>query len=441
MVRATTVIYRRSDHRNGLPHAVSDESIASRAETETPGEIATVPDLLERLGVRRVIDLAGTETVNGAAPVPDTITRAVAEVLGERLDMLELQAAASRVIAQVTGSEAGCICGCAAAGITISVAACMTGCDMARVEQLPDTAGMKNEVILQKGHNTNFGAGVAQMIRLAGAKVVEIGTATDCALYQLRAALNSASAAAVYVVSHHVVQSGLVPLREFCAACHEAGVPVIVDAAAERDGGQYHACGADLVLVSGHKLLAAPTSGLIMGGTDLVRACLFQERGIGRPMKVGKEGIVGVIAALERWAQLDHRQLTVEHARLADLAIAQINGIRGLVATREPDPTGQPFARVRVSVDPGKTGTTAYELTRALSSGNPKIVFRTLHVDRGYFLGDFRQVDETTLHYVCDRIREVVARAPESVPALAPPQRGDVAVQALHTWPWGPAVR
>jgi uncharacterized pyridoxal phosphate-dependent enzyme len=397
-----------------------------------------VEDVLQWLGVRRVIDLAGTETMNGGAPVPREVADVVAEILAARVDMLQLQAAASATIARVTGAQAGCVTGCAAAGISVAVAACMTGCDMARVEQLPDTTGMKSAVILQKGHHTNFGASVGQMIRLAGATLVEIGTATDCALFQLRAALQGATAAAVYVISHHTVQTGLIPLPAFSEACHAAGVPIIVDAAGESDWKRYLAEGADLVVVSGHKLLAAPTSGVMMGRLDLVRACMFQERGIGRPMKVGKEGIVGAILALERWATVDHGAMATQHARLTDFAVGRINAIRGLRAIKEADPTGQPFERVMIFAECGGDGPTPYALSRALSNEDPKIVFRMTKLDRGYVLADFRQVDEVTLNYVCDRIARCVNAWSGPADAGPPPQRGDLAIEALNKWPSGP---
>lgn len=392
-------------------------------------------DILKKLRLRRVIDLAGTETVHGASPVAADVIAAVAEILPRRVEMSQLQRAASEAIARLSGAEAGCVTGCAAAGITIAVAACMTGRDMARVERLPDTSGMKNEVILQKGHDINFGASVAQMIRLSGARVVEIGTATDCALYQLRAAITPATAAAGYVVSHHTVPSGMIELEAFTRVCREAEVPVIVDAAGGEDWRGFLAKGADLVLFSGHKALAAPTSGLIMGRQDLIGACLHQERGIGRPMKVGKEGVVGVIAAIERWERLDHAARRRGHARLTDLAVERLGRIRGLRVEKEPEPTGMPFERVRIHVDPAGAGLTAYQLNKELVARDPKIALRTTQVDRGVLLGDFRQVDEPTLHDVCDRIAEIVDKAPPTVPDTPPPQRGDAAPETYRNWP------
>ena len=172
-------------------------------------------EIFQRYGLRRVINVSGTETAHGASPVADEVITAVTEILPHSVEMIELQRAASSVIARVTGAEAGCVVNCAAAGITVGVAACMAGDDLARIEQLPDTTGMKDRVVMQKGHVADFSASTAQMVRISGARVVEVGTATDCAIYQLRAALDGEVAAALYVVSHHTVQGGLLPLERF----------------------------------------------------------------------------------------------------------------------------------------------------------------------------------------------------------------------------------
>ncbi|MGE4221299.1 MAG: aminotransferase class V-fold PLP-dependent enzyme, partial [Alphaproteobacteria bacterium] len=250
-------------------------------------------DLFVKYGLRRLLNLSGKETANGAAETPPEVVAAVAAILPESVDMLDLQAAASAVIARVAGSDAGFVTGCVAAGLSVSVAACMTGTDIVKVEQLPDTAGMKNEVILQKGHDVHYGSRLSQKLRLPGARVVEVGTATDCAQYQLRGAIGPQTAAAVFVWSHHCVLPGLLDLRAFASVCREAGVPVIVDAANEYDWPGMLAMGADLVIFSALKAARGPTAGVIAGREDLVRACMFQERGIGRPMKAGKEGVIG----------------------------------------------------------------------------------------------------------------------------------------------------
>src|SRR5690554_853054 len=147
-------------------------------------------DFHDEYQIKRVINASGTMTSLGASRVSGRIINKMAEILPEFVKMTDLQRAASQVISEATGAEAGCVTASAAAGITVSIAACMTGSDFYKIEKLPDTKGMKNEVIIQKGHAINFGAAIQQMVKLSGAKLVEIGMATECACYQLEGAIN-----------------------------------------------------------------------------------------------------------------------------------------------------------------------------------------------------------------------------------------------------------
>ena len=109
----------------------------------------------------------------------------------------ELQAAAGRIIAEATGAESGCVTACTAAGITLSVAATMTGTSLPKVLQLPDTNGMKKRVLIQKGHCVNYGNPIEQGIRLAGAEVTEVGTVNRCLPAQLRHELEKGGVTAI----------------------------------------------------------------------------------------------------------------------------------------------------------------------------------------------------------------------------------------------------
>jgi D-glucosaminate-6-phosphate ammonia-lyase len=348
--------------------------------------------------------------------------------------MAELQRAASEVIAKATGAEAGFVTGCSAAGIAVGVAAAMTGADLGKVERLPDASGLKNRVILQKGHEVNFGATVTQMIRLAGATPVEIGTATGCAAFQLEAAIDERTAAAVFVLSHHTVQSGLMDLKTFSAVCKAKGVPVIVDAAAEYDWPGMLRDGATAVVFSAQKAAAGTTAGVIAGSRDFIRACFYQERGIGRPMKAGKENVVGAIAALDQWIQTDHKTVQKAEAARLDRAESLLQNIKGLRLEREPDPPGNPFDRLMLHVDPRVARISAFQLGQQLAAGKPKIVLRSLHTDRGYLLLDVRRIDEAELDLVVARIREILATVPaDSKPVSAPPS-GDLTQQGMARW-------
>ena len=142
-------------------------------------------DLYEKHNLRRIVNACGKMThLSGAAVLPPIVEQ-VATALPCFFDLNELQERAGRVIAQATGAETGCVTASSAAGITLSVAASMTGPDLGRIAQLPDTGGMPDQVVLQKGHAVNFGAPITQMIRLAGARVVEIGSINGASDYHL----------------------------------------------------------------------------------------------------------------------------------------------------------------------------------------------------------------------------------------------------------------
>ncbi|BAS28055.1 aminotransferase class V-fold PLP-dependent enzyme [Limnochorda pilosa] len=386
-------------------------------------------DLVSWLQEHRVINASGTMTDLGASSVPEDVARLVMESLRCFVDMHALQAMASSVIVRATGAEAGCVTGSAAGGVAVAVAGCMTGSDLGAIESLPDTSALSRRVIIQKGHVVNFGVPISQVIRLTGAEVLEIGSATDCRPYQLEHALDRETAAVVYVVSHHTVQSGLLPLGDVARIARQAGVPVIVDAASEYDLRSFIGLGADLAVYSAHKFLAGPTAGIVAGRKDLVRAAyLNQVRGIGRAMKVGKEGIVGAVAALERWLALDHgAQHEAEYRRVRELGEG-MERIPGLRAVEVPDPTGNPITRVRVHLDGPNPGRAAAALAQALRTGSPPVAVRDHHVDLGYFELDPCNLLEGDVPVILERmaqsVREgVLKESPSPAPEPVVPGR------------------
>ena len=238
------------------------------------------PDVRTELGLRQVINASGTMTSLGASIVVPEAIELMSRVLSEFVEITDLHRKASAVIATACSAEAGTITSSASAGITVAVAGCMTGADLARIERLPDTAGFeRNEVLIQTGHMVYYGAPVEQAIRLAGAKVVPVGTATYARPYHLEGLIGPRTAAAVYVVSHHAVGFGQIPLAEFCRVCNAHGVPVVVDAASEYDLEGFLAVGAAIAVYSSHKFLGGPTAGIVAGRKDLVRAAFLQNWG------------------------------------------------------------------------------------------------------------------------------------------------------------------
>ena len=345
-------------------------------------------DIRHTLDLRPVINVSGTMTGLGASIVVAEAIQAITSILPKFVEIDELQKRASRVIGRLCNAEAGFLTASCSAAITVTVAGAMTGSDLFAVEQLPDTTGLRNEVVIMTGHMVSYGAPVEQSIRLAGAKVVAVGQSTRALGYQLAGAITDRTAAAVYVVSHHTVQYGLLTLNEFAAICHSRGVPVIVDAASEYDLTGFLKDGGDLVLYSSHKFLGGPTGGIVAGRKDLVRAAYMQNNGIGRGMKVGKESIVGAIAALQTWEKRDHPGIREREQRALNLwqdTLSQRPGVRTEIVA---DTTGNPLDRLKVSINPEITNITAWDLADALARGVTPVIVRDHEVEHGFFYLD-----------------------------------------------------
>lgn len=369
----------------------------------------TMWDWHDENGFTRLINVTGTMTGLGGSVTGAAAQQATAAAMGRFVKMHELQAKASGVIARLTGAEAGCVTASASAGISICVAGCMTGLDAARAEALPDAPGTKAAVAVQAGHLCSYGAAVETAVALAGGHVRRVGTATLCTDYQLEAALDDTVAAALYVVSHHVVHYGQIPFERFVEIAHAKGVPVIVDAASEYDLTGFVARGADLVIYSGHKFLSGPTSGLVAGRRDLVRAAYLQNIGIGRGMKVGKESIAGVIAAMEAWMVRDAAAIRSRERAALSLWQEALAGLPGIRAEVVPDPTGNPLDRLQVNIDPDTAGAGAARFAAALAAQDPALIVRDHEVELGYFQLDPCNLLPGQAEIVADTLARVMA--------------------------------
>jgi L-seryl-tRNA(Ser) seleniumtransferase len=395
------------------------------------------PDIRDALGLRPVINVSGTMTALGASIVVPEAIAAMAAVLPHFVEVDELQKQASKVIARLCGAEAGFVTASCSAGITLAVAGAMTGDDLLAVERLPDAAGLKDEVLIMTGHMVSYGAPVEQAIRLAGAKVVPVGQATSARAYQLEGAIGERTAAAVYVVSHHTVQYGQIPLDEFAAICRARGIPVIVDAASEYDLKGFLAAGADIALYSSHKFLGGPTGGIVAGRKDLVRAAYIQNGGIGRGMKVGKESVVGTIAALEAWERRDHAGIRERESAALALWRDRLAGRPGVRAEVVPDPTDNPLDRLMVSVEPQEAHITAWDLADTLARGKPPVIVRDHEVEHGFFYLDPCNLHPGQEKLVADRLAEELDAARRSNEVIATPlqDRRNRRRAYLKRWP------
>lgn len=319
-------------------------------------------DIYAKLGVKRRINAAGTLTRLGGTLMVPAVLDAMREASQASVDIGELQSAASRVIARTTGAEAGLVTSGASAALTLAAAACVAGYDIARMARLPDTRDMPNEIVMLRTHRNAYD----HALRAAGAAIVDIGhndRGTGAGVrgieaWEIEAAFGPRTAAFCFVATPETKHD--LPL--VAETCHRRGIPVIVDSAAQLPPATnlraFIAAGADLVVFSGGKAIGGPQStGILTGKRDLVASALLQQldmdvvpqrwsapdlidrakapvpphHGIGRGFKVGKEEIVGLLVALERFANKD------EMSRLPELRLAAIAKALETVPTRIVD--------------------------------------------------------------------------------------------------------
>src|SRR5438067_13289327 len=180
----------------------------------------------ERLGVRPVINACGMNTMAGGSLMPRPVLEAMAEAPTCFVDMPELNVRAGQRIAGLIGVEAAHVTSGSAGGLLLAAAACLAGEDPDRINQLPDTSGMPNELIIQKCQRIRYD----QAFRTAGARLVEVGSAESCAPAELEAAINERTAGLIFVVSPHLGEQG-VPADQMAAIAHAHRLPLIADAA------------------------------------------------------------------------------------------------------------------------------------------------------------------------------------------------------------------
>jgi uncharacterized pyridoxal phosphate-dependent enzyme len=365
--------------------------------------------LQDRYGLSHVINAAGSFTPLGVSRSSARVGQAVGEALGQFFIIDELQDTLSAAISRFTGAEAGAAVHCVSAGVTLSVAAVMTGVDQARIAALPNTGELPNRVVAPRGHAVNYGHPIEQDIRLAGAMPIFAGRTDQCSMEDIRMALAHANTACLFLVSSRLVRGQPIDLKQAVAQAHSRGVPAIIDGAAQDMRiGELLATGADLVLVSAHKYLASPTAGLVIGNRHLVDAVRAQQKGIGRSMKPSKEAIVGVLAAIEERQRLDLSGWQEAQDRKVSAFVARADRIKGVDARCEADPAGMPFSRACLRIQTGHAPLDAKALVNALKSGSPPIWVMEHRLADAELVLELVQVNEGELETILRRLSELL---------------------------------
>lgn len=362
----------------------------------------------EEIGLPRVINASGRVTVLGVSTISDKVAKAAVAGGQSYVVVEDLLDKAGEIISRYTGGEDSCPTVCASAAIALSVAGMISKGRKTIMDRLPDSTGLANEIILQKGHVINFNAPIETMLRLGGGVPVEAGCATEVVVEDVEELINEKTVALLYVKSHHCVQKGMLDLPTMIDIAHRHNLPLMVDAAAEEDFRKYIAMGADLVCYSGAKALEATTSGFVTGKKELISYIKKQYHGVGRAMKVGKEAIMGLLAALEQYENKDKKAEVEKNVKIVDWLVDEINQIPNLKAQKIQDEAGRAIFRARVFVDPEKAGMTATELEGKLKAGTPTIRCRTEFMSLGSLDFDPRPLVEGDKELIVAKLKEIM---------------------------------
>jgi len=326
---------------------------------------APTGNVYSRIGVRPFINARGTWTyLSGSLELPE-VRAAKQEAARHFVDIFELQHAAGKRLAELSGAESGMVTSGAAGAMASAAAACMAGTDPKKIWQLPDTTGLKGEVVMYGGRSAFDSA-----LRLTGAKLVVTHTPQ-----QLEAAAGP-NAAMIYTT---VLGDGL---KQAIGIAKKANVPLLLDDAAGippiENLRLYAKMGADLYCFSGGKGLGGPQcSGLLLGRKDLIEAALANtspwEGAVCRAMKVGKEEVMGCLAAVEAWGKMDLEALNAQWNTRVKRIAALVETVPGVTTDVQIPTDGNRYPTLTVHWDEAGWKFTVADCDRKLREGEPRI--------------------------------------------------------------------
>jgi len=329
-------------------------------------------EIYRKLGVRPLINAAGTYTVLSGSLMSEGTRRAMEESARSFVRLEELQKAVGERIAQLLSVESGMVTSGGAGSILLATAACVTGADPEKIRRIPNLEGMKDQVIVPREHRNGFD----HAARTVGVKFVEVESVDE-----LHRAIGPQTAMLYFT---NIFESkGQIKRAEFIAAGKQAGVPVFNDAAAELPPASNLSSivheGFDLSGFSGGKGLRGPqSSGLLLGRKDLIQAALLNnnpnEDAVGRPCKVGKEEMMGLLAAIEEYVQRDHEADMRLWRGFMESIAGDLRGIPTVTTdVYVPGPGAHPIPYLRVKWDEGRLNLKYADCAQLLRDGDPSI--------------------------------------------------------------------
>ena len=289
--------------------------------------------------------------------MPPPVLEAMRQAADCFVDLIELHDAVGRRLAELTRNEAAYVCGGAAAGLFLSAAAAIARDTQDGILRLDELEGRPRDFVIHRAHRIPYD----QAIGLAGGRLVEIGEADGTDEAELEAALGTSTAAVLYVPKAHLAHAVL-PLETVVRLARRHGVPVIVDAAAQlpppENLWRFSEAGADAVLFSGGKGLGGPAStGLVVGSAGFVPRLALNAaplQRLGRPMKVGKEDLIGLLAAVEWYLAQDHAAVARRYEAMVDSLVRWGKARTDVTVERLAlGEAGQPTPRARIRLVDG----------------------------------------------------------------------------------------
>ncbi|MFV0414200.1 MAG: aminotransferase class V-fold PLP-dependent enzyme [Oscillospiraceae bacterium] len=302
-----------------------------------------------QLGIPTYINAHDTYTVYGGSRMNKRTLAAMAEAAESFVSLEEMQRILGKKIAELTHNEGAYISNGAAGGLMLAAAVCMAKGEMYRYARLPNTEGIPNEIIVMRAQRNAYDAAILG----SGAKIVEIGDADETLAYDLQGTIGPNTSAPFYFAPETFSRASM-PLKQAISICHEKGIPVVVDAAAQlppvANLWNYTALGADLVLFSGGKTLAGPQdSGLVLGRQNMVEDCIrfgAPAHGVCRASKTSREAMAGLYTALEQFLQQSEQTVYEQQLQICQTLVGALQAA-GLQANIVPKgAVGQSYPRV-----------------------------------------------------------------------------------------------
>ena len=375
-------------------------------------------NIYKELGVRPVINATGSVTMlGGSTPAPEVL-EAMDQANGAYVPLMELEERAGEAIAKLVDVPAAYITSGAGSALTLATAACMAGDDDTKIQQLPNTAGMKNEILIQARQRYWYD----RCLELAGAKLVQFGTPEGTSRQDLESSIGPNTAAVHYYAVIQEPDPQALSLEDTIEIAHAKGVPVLVDAAGQIYPldlfGSYVRMGADFQCTAAKYMSSPQSTGLAFGSVDMIRKLALQSfvsyegrrvRGVGRPQKVDRQEMVGAVAAVKRWMTMNHEERLADTETKCRTMLAPLQGIPGVTAELIDNIVGhQPYG-VTLEVDETITGISCHDIVERLKSGEPPIWTRVREGDTGIILHAFG-LNEGEDDIVGNRIAELFRR-------------------------------